>query len=110
VRGDRVLAIMEMAGSKTNIVILDACRDNPFERIWRRGGASRGPAYMNAPSGALIAYATAPGKTARDGAGRNGEKRGVHGGHSRTYQDCGDHDRADVQAGEGEGGGEDEQG
>ena len=72
VRADRVLAMMEGAGSKTNIVILDACRDNPFERSWRRGGAARGLAVMNAPSGALIAYATAPGRTALDGAGRNG--------------------------------------
>jgi hypothetical protein len=72
VRADRVLAMMEGAGSKTNIVILDACRDNPFERSWRRGGFGRGLAFMNAPSGALIAYATAPGRTALDGAGRNG--------------------------------------
>jgi hypothetical protein len=72
VRADRVLAMMEGAGSKTNIVILDACRDNPFERSWRRGGAGRGLAVMNAPSGALIAYATAPGRTALDGTGRNG--------------------------------------
>jgi uncharacterized caspase-like protein len=72
VRADRVLAMMEGAGSKTNIVILDACRDNPFERSWRRGGFGSGLALMNAPSGALIAYATAPGRTALDGAGRNG--------------------------------------
>jgi len=72
VRADRAIAVMEGAGSKTNIVILDACRDNPFERSWRRGGFGRGLAFMNAPSGALIAYATAPGRTALDGAGRNG--------------------------------------
>jgi len=70
VRADRVLAEMEGAGSKTNIVILDACRDNPFERSWRRGGGA-GLAFMNAPSGSLIAYSTAPGKTALDGGGRN---------------------------------------
>jgi uncharacterized caspase-like protein len=72
VRADRVLAMMEGAGSNTNIVILDACRDNPFERSWRRGAAGRGLAFMHAPSGALVAYATAPGKTAGDGTGRNG--------------------------------------
>ena len=71
VRADRVLAKMESAGSKTNIVILDACRDNPFERSWRRGTAGTGLAFMNAPSGSLIAYSTAPGKTALDGGGRN---------------------------------------
>ena len=71
VRADRVLAKMEGAGSKTNIVILDACRDNPFERSWRRGTEGTGLAFMNAPSGSLIAYSTAPGKTALDGRGRN---------------------------------------
>ena len=71
VRADRVLAKMEGAGSKTNIVILDACRDNPFERSWRRGTEGTGLAFMNAPSGSLIAYSTAPGKTALDGRGKN---------------------------------------
>lgn len=72
VRADRVLAKMESAGSKTNIVILDACRDNPFERSWRRGTRGKGLAFMNAPSGSLIAYATSPGNTASDGRGDNG--------------------------------------
>jgi len=71
VRADRVLAEMESAGSKTNIVILDACRDNPFERSWRRGTEGSGLAFMDAPSGSLIAYSTAPGKTALDGRGKN---------------------------------------
>ncbi len=71
VRADRVLAEMEIAGSRTNIVILDACRDNPFERSWRRGTEGSGLAFMNAPSGSLIAYSTAPGKTALDGMGKN---------------------------------------
>ena len=71
VRADRVLAKMETAGSKTNIVILDACRDNPFERSWRRGTKGAGLAFMNAPSGSLIAYSTGPGKTALDGRGQN---------------------------------------
>jgi hypothetical protein len=70
VRADRV-AKMEGAGSRTNIVILDACRDNPFERSWRRGAKGTGLAFMNAPSGSLIAYSTAPGKTALDGRGKN---------------------------------------
>jgi len=71
VRAGRVLAKMESAGSRTNIVILDACRDNPFERSWHRGTKGRGLAFMNAPSGSLIAYSTAPGKTALDGKGNN---------------------------------------
>ena len=72
VRADRVLAKMESAGSKTNIIILDACRDNPFERSWRRGTKGNGLAFMNAPSGSIIAYATSPGSTASDGTGSNG--------------------------------------
>ena len=71
VRAGRILAKMEAAGSRTNIVILDACRDNPFERSWRRGEKGSGLAFMNAPSGSLIAYSTAPGQTALDGGGRN---------------------------------------
>lgn len=68
----RVLAKMEDAGSKTNIVILDACRDNPFERSWTRSTKGSGLASMNAPVGSIIAYATAPGNTASDGTGDNG--------------------------------------
>jgi uncharacterized caspase-like protein len=65
-----VLAQMEDAGSQTNIVILDACRNNPFTRRFR--SAARGLASMQAPSGTLIAYATAPGAVADDGNERNG--------------------------------------
>ena len=72
IRVGRVLAKMESAGTKTNIIILDACRDNPFERSWNRGSTDQGLAFMNAPSGSLIAYATSPGKTAADGTGKHG--------------------------------------
>lgn len=71
VRADRILAKMEAAGTRTNIVILDACRDNPFERSWHRGSKGGGLAFMNAPAGSLIAYATSPGSTASDGTGKN---------------------------------------
>jgi len=71
VRADRVLADMEHAGVRTSVVILDACRDNPFERSWQRGKEGSGLAFMNAPSGSLIAYSTAPGKTALDGSTGN---------------------------------------
>ena len=71
VRADRILADMESAGTRTNIVILDACRDNPYERSWRKGSDGAGLAFMNAPSGSLIAYSTAPGKTAVDGSSAN---------------------------------------
>jgi hypothetical protein len=70
----RLLGKMEAAGTTTNIVILDACRNNPFERQWsgRAAGQGNGLAFMNAPSGSIIAYATSPGKTASDGSGKNG--------------------------------------
>ncbi|MEM7407148.1 MAG: caspase family protein [Pseudomonadota bacterium] len=65
-----VTSAMEYAKSRINFVILDACRDNPFERKLR--GGSRGLAAVDAASGTLIAYATAPGSVAQDGDGRNG--------------------------------------
>jgi uncharacterized caspase-like protein len=65
------LAQMEEARNRLNIVILDACRNNPYARSFRSG--SRGLAGVrSAPSGTLIAYATAADDVASDGAGRNG--------------------------------------
>lgn len=72
VSADRVLAYMEGASSKVNIIIMDACRNNPFERSWARSVDGSGLAMMNAPTGTLIAYATSPGKVASDGTGTNG--------------------------------------
>lgn len=72
VEASRVLGYMEESKSHVNIVILDACRDNPFERSWGRGIGQRGLTTMNAPKGSLIAYSTSPGKTASDGDGDNG--------------------------------------
>ena len=65
----RVLAQMASAGNGMNIVILDACRDNPFARSFRSG--VKGLAHMDAPSGTIIAYSTAPGQVAADGSGDN---------------------------------------
>ena len=67
-----LLAKMEDARNPTNIIILDACRDNPFEQSWSRAARGSGLAFMDAPSGSIIAYATSPGKTASDGQGVNG--------------------------------------
>jgi len=66
-----VLAKMESAGNGLNLMILDACRNDPFGRSWRRGGLS-GLAQMEAPTGTYVAFSTAPGKTASDGTGANG--------------------------------------
>jgi len=65
-----MLGLMDEAGNGLNVVILDACRDNPFARSFR--SAAKGLAQVDAPTGMLIAYSTAPGKVARDGSGRNG--------------------------------------
>jgi len=65
-----VLGKMEDAGNGLNVIILDACRNNPFARSFR--SAELGLAKMDAPTGSLIAYATAPGSVAADGAARNG--------------------------------------
>ena len=63
----------QLSNSELNVVILDACRNNPFERRTNRSlGTAGGLAQMEAPKGSLIAYSTAPGKTAADGEGRNG--------------------------------------
>ncbi len=70
VRATRVLAEMDKANNGLNIVILDACRNNPFVRSFR--SPARGLAQMRAPVGTLLAYATAPGSVAADGTGDNG--------------------------------------
>ena len=60
---------MNAAGSRVSIVILDACRNNPFRSYFR---SSNGLAAMHAPRGTIISFATAPGKKASDGDKRNG--------------------------------------
>ena len=66
----RIMNELESAGSRLNIVILDACRNNPFAQRVR--SLSRGLAVMSAPSGTVVAYATGPGEVASDGDGNNG--------------------------------------
>jgi hypothetical protein len=66
----RVLGKMEDAENQLNIIILDACRNNPYARAFRTD--QNGLARMDAPTGSLIAYATAPGEVAADGPERNG--------------------------------------
>lgn len=66
----RILGEMYDAGNSLNIVVMDACRNNPFSRNFR--SAAKGLAKMNAPTGTIIAYATAPGSVAADGNDKNG--------------------------------------
>ena len=65
-----VMEKLDSAKNPVNIVILDACRNNPFGT--RLAASAKGLAQVDAPPGTLIAFATAPGSTAADGGGRNG--------------------------------------
>jgi len=69
ISADDVLQQMEFAGSRVNIVVLDACRNNPLQRSFR--SATRGLAPMQAAQGSFIAYSTSPGSVAADGSGKN---------------------------------------
>ncbi len=61
-----VMATLEAIPSRMRIVILDACRNNPFPSI---NDAGRGLAMVDAPRGSIVAYSTAPGTEALDGSG-----------------------------------------
>ncbi|WP_421882159.1 caspase family protein [Pacificispira sp.] len=66
---DTVMRSLESAGNRLNLVVLDACRNNPFPAVSRSG--MRGLARVDAPYGTLLAYSTAPGEVAADGTDRN---------------------------------------
>ncbi len=66
----QILGAMSEAKDNLNIVILDACRDNPLPRSFR--SASRGLARLEGPKGTIIGFATSPGSVAADGEGDNG--------------------------------------
>ena len=66
VNANEILERMEAHGAALNVIVLDACRDNPFRGMRSAGGG--GLALMNGGDGTLLAYATAPGKTADDNA------------------------------------------
>ena len=61
-----VLRQMQGSGTRLNLVILDACRNNPFGARGLRA-SDGGLAQMRAPEGTLISYATQPGSVAQDG-------------------------------------------
>jgi uncharacterized caspase-like protein len=67
VNAGRLLSGMREAGNGLNLVILDACRNNPYSRSSR--SATRGLTRMSPPSGSLVLYATEPGSIAEDGDG-----------------------------------------
>ena len=63
------LQVMDNADSKVNIIILDACRNNPFAASTR--SATRGLAMLDAPRGTYIAFSTGLNQVAEDGDGKN---------------------------------------
>ncbi|MDR1955468.1 MAG: SUMF1/EgtB/PvdO family nonheme iron enzyme [Treponema sp.] len=73
---DRAVSVQAMldelnqAGNALNIVVLDACRDNPFG--WGRGSSRGLQVVGNQPADSIIVYATSAGSIAADGEGRNG--------------------------------------
>lgn len=78
---DHLLNNLRKSKSRTNVIILDACRNNPFSKDGRYSDSfvaseirnnEGGLANIDAPPGTLIAYATEPGKVAQDGADTNG--------------------------------------
>jgi hypothetical protein len=70
---EQIVAEMGVAGSRCNLVILDACRNTPVARDPSARDLTRGGlAEMKPPAGSLIAFATDAGHTASDGTGKNG--------------------------------------
>jgi formylglycine-generating enzyme required for sulfatase activity len=65
-----VLDTLQDARNALNVVVLDACRDNPFS--WSRSGSRGLTVVGNQPPGSIVAYATSVGSVAQDGDGRNG--------------------------------------
>jgi hypothetical protein len=71
-----VMDSLKRAATRINIIVLDACRDNPFER----SATGRGLAPLDAPHGSFVAYSTAPGNVASDGDPKQG-----HGLYTRYF-------------------------
>lgn len=74
---NQVIDVLGRSKADTKIIILDACRENPFESAWNRSAATRGLASVFAPRGTIIAYATSPGQVALDGRSSNGAYTGA---------------------------------
>lgn len=74
---DKVIDTLEKSKVLTKIIMLDACRNNPWKRAWQRSAATLGLAPVYAPKGTIIGFATSPGQFASDGQGRNGTYTGA---------------------------------
>jgi carboxyl-terminal processing protease len=71
VTADDVMDQMDFAANNVNILILDACRNNPVARSFRSAGRGLAPMRSDAVRGTFIAYSTSPGQVAADGSGKN---------------------------------------
>lgn len=69
---NEVLKTMNDSGVGVKIVVLDACRSEPWKQSFARDGLPTGLASVSAPKGTIIGFATSPGETASDGTGLNG--------------------------------------
>lgn len=67
-----IMTYMDAAQTNVNILVYDACRNNPFAKSWGRSLVEPNWIPVTAPSGTFIAYATSPEKVAHDGWGDNG--------------------------------------
>jgi Caspase domain len=66
----KIIDSMDKAGNPVNLIMIDACRNNPYSKKWR--STSRGLAdLVRRPEGMLISFSTSPGEIAADGDGRN---------------------------------------
>jgi hypothetical protein len=74
---NQIIHLLDESKAETKIIILDACRENPYETAWHRSSTSRGLASVFAPRGTIIAFATSPGQTASDGRPGNGVYTGA---------------------------------
>jgi hypothetical protein len=63
-----LMATLEAIPSRARIVVLDACRNNPFPAV---DDAGRGLAIVDAPNGSIVGYSTSPGEEALDGRGNH---------------------------------------
>ena len=88
-----MMSALEHTETRLNIIVLDACRTNPFG--YSRS-AERGLARIDAPTGSIVAFSTAPGKAAQDGDGGNSPYTSALVG--RLWR-AGAQDRGSVQAG-----------
>ena len=68
-----IMMYLSSMSNKVNVLILDACRDNPFESNWNmtRSLKGSGLAKISPPMGSLIAFSTSAGSTAADGDGKH---------------------------------------